>query len=466
MFYSLPDDIFFEIFSFLQGYKMQQIKIVCKKFNTIIKNNHILWEKVVKNTFQDFSLVYYKDYQEAYSDLFSRRNHKRANQTEIIRFDSKYNYNLTALDEKFKIQNELILNKNEEKNLNHASISPNGDFIAFSFYQTTVNSLREEVEEMGVYIKCLRPNNIENTGKNLMKIDTKKSVPFYYYWSPDGKYLSWIGNILNQNGLMTMGLWVFGFEDFLLKSFSKENTEIKNILHHFESKEEELFVECFDPIIRGRPIFYYWRGDKMLLHINVNELFIIQFEDQSSFDMKKLNFQLCNFSTPIFLNNEELIFISNKKIPNDKRQYDCVSSDLNGQITGVLYTFVCDSGNYFNSQMILSKDEKFLCISIVHEDQESESFFILIDLVNKKSEKIDLASEVDIVFFHGHDLVFQSNLRNWNFVKGGLIEPLITTGLTLPPMKSKFKWEIDILEYIMFYPQYDLSIDFISKGFF
>jgi hypothetical protein len=465
MFHSLPEDIFFEIFSFLQGYEMQQTKIICKKFNNIIKNNQILWEKVVKNTFQDFSLSYYKDFQEVYSDLFCRRNFKRTNQTEIIRFDSKYNYTLTGLDEKFEIKNEIILNKNEEKNLNHASISPNGDFIAFSFYQTKVNSQGDEVEEMGIYIKCLRPKNIENTGKNLMKIDTKKSVPFYYYWSPDGKYLSWIGNILNQNGLMTMGLWVFGFEEFLLKEFSKENIEMKNILHHFESKKEELIVECFDPIIKGRPIFYYWRGDKMLLHINVNELFIIQFANQSSFDMKKLNFQLCNFSTPIFLKTEELIFITNKKIPNEKRQYDCVSSNLDGQVSGVLYSFVCDSGNYFNSQMILSKDEKFLCISIVYEDEESQSFFILIDLINKKSEKIDLGFEVDIVFFHNHDLIFQSNLRNWYVVKNGLINPLITTGVTLPAMKSKFDLRNSFnLEYIMFYPQYNLSIDFISQG--
>eukprot|EP01080_Neovahlkampfia_damariscottae_P001400 gene1400-12020_t len=226
---------------------------------------------------------------------------------------------------------------------------------------------------MGIYIKCLKPKNIKNTGKILIKIQTNPTVPFYYYWSESSNFISWTGYCVNENNTISMGLWVLNIRDTLLKHFLEAVSPEETMILDYKNLDKK--IES-----------YFKRNDAKY--------------------------------------NNVLEYFEEKK--GNVLEYNCILTNQNGDIIKKLHSFTRDSFYTSDeSKMILSKDEHFLLILLKKEagSFEVETSLVLIDLKNDKeylifesifhSLQTIMRSFSKQIWIHGLFGILKMNFKNY-----------------------------------------------------
>lgn len=231
------------------------------------------------------------------------------------------------------------------------------------------------------------------TQKNLIiTIKTDNFRAFYYYWSPNSKYLSFLGNVENQ-----VGLYVINVNEIIL-----QNSQGNNSLEYLENNGPVLINGLPNLLLKGRPLFYQWIDEKIYYHISNKKIGIIEnFKDVKEIQPKH---KLGSYGTPIVLKNGNLIIMIETQ--ND---YECVLISQNGDILKKYFLFDKEKTEDPIFNLILSPSENFFAVGVSNSNGITYTILIY-DLKNQMEKKIP--SDLFLIYlFNDKDqlLVLTSN---------------------------------------------------------
>jgi hypothetical protein len=358
----LPDDVLFEILSFLPGTRLDVMRRVSRGWNNIICTRKDLWKCVCTTEFPNMNiLLYSSNFRDAYIDLYKRHDRDPKHLFVLSKPNSDtmamYEIDPEAENDGFIVDQTQI----GELSGDYLVVSPNGFFVA-----CTAEDYIDNIKVTQIHIKLIQRRSDSNYTVSVIYIRTPETHPFYLYWSPNSRYLTWIGYHVPEghNLAHTMGLWMIDIHKIVLDRVKPING---NYMMGLENLAAGINVKCDAPLRSGRPMFYNLsQFPRIYIHDSFEHLGYVLDGNYTSLDGGRLTSE--RFCPPLVLSNGNVICLIKKYTRSESRDAEIVMMDPNGKILYV-YGTIGDLGDFYNlgntsGFLILSPDEKYFAYGL------------------------------------------------------------------------------------------------------
>lgn len=418
-----PTEIFLEIFSFFNAKTLEGVRLICKKWNKVILNNPILYKNLTLKITPNLDLELYNNkYKEAFKDQIKRK----PNIVQAIG---------TSKDQKLYIYNihpnNVEKTKISDEKYQYLTPSPNGLLCVACILNTL--EVKDDSDDFHIFtLNSPSENNL------IIKIKSDNFKPFYFYWSPNSKYLSWIGNYEEEIGLFVLNV------NEIIKKNPKDNC-----LEFLEKNGPVIINDLSKYILKGRPLFYCWLNERIYFHLSRDRIgYIDNLKDINDIKIKS---KLAKYGAPVVIKSGNMIAM----IENDLN-YECVLISTKGEILKKFFILDKEKTPEPVFNLILSPNETLFALGISNSNGITYSI-MMYDLIKNQDRKIP--SNLFLIYLFNDQeklIVLTFNmLKMYTMTDSFDIQKYSIKGLTH-----------DFGMVIQFFDQYLHSSRFYSKNYF
>jgi len=323
----LPDEILELIFDYLTMQQLLVVMRVCKKWNHLLQTSTLFWkQRYLRDPFPECNGTEWRNacFRREYLQLFSRNSFLCTNSHSVMVMSSS--------DPNKK--EELTFATDKKRHFLEPTPSPNGRKIAFT--------------QMSKHEYHVAICNYDETDLISIRV---ASPPFYYCWSPNSRYVTWLSN--SQDSMT--------FQIIDIESKPYKSIELS----------------------RGRPFFFAFSPDstKLITHTGHDEvrLFTEPYTAESSQKSILISNELGFFMAPKWLSDSNDLFLISIR-HHDQEQALVIYSLSENAIKSYLLITELQNRIWFQP----SPDGKYLAYSIT--DPERAEKLAIFSLTNYLEE--------------------------------------------------------------------------------